>query len=268
MVSVTIAFAHHKGGTGKTTSCVNISGYLALSAKKVLVIDLDPQANATSALGIDKNNLGESMYDVMVGAVKIEDAILETEIENIHLAPATLDLVGAESYLYRMNNRISILKHSIEGIRKYYDYILIDTPPGPGLFIINGVVASDCTFVTLDPGVFALEGVETLNLIFDDINESSGVKINPRMAILTRCNKASLFYRITGKRDPVKEIRKGMKGFFDSVFTVPYGVEVYEAQLKGVPISHYKPKCKAGIAYKEIAEEVIRMQDTSGGYKN
>nr|QNO56801.1 nitrogenase iron protein [Methanosarcinales archaeon ANME-1 ERB7] len=258
MVSVNIAFAHHKGGTGKTTSCVNISGFLALSAKKVLVIDLDPQANATSALGIDKNNLGESMYDVMVGDAEIADAVLETEIENIHLAPATLDLVGAESHLYRMNNRISILKRSIEGIRRYYDYIMIDTPPGPGLFIINGVVASDYTIVTLDPGVFALEGVETLSLIFDDINESSGVKINPRIAILTRCNKASLFSMITGKRDPVKEIKKGMKGFFDSVYTVPYGVEVYEAQLKGVPISHYKPKCKAGVAYKKIAEVVRR----------
>ncbi|MGB3459494.1 MAG: AAA family ATPase [Halobacteriota archaeon] len=258
MVSVNIAFAHHKGGTGKTTSCVNISGFLALSAKKVLVIDLDPQANATSALGIDKNNLGESMYDVMVGDAEIADAVLETEIENIHLAPAALDLVGAESHLYRMNNRISILKRSIEGIRKYYDYIMIDTPPGPGLFIINGVVASDYTIVTLDPGVFALEGVETLSLIFDDINESSGVKINPRMAILTRCNKTSLFSMITGKRDPVKEIKKGMKGFFDSVYTVPYGVEVYEAQLKGVPISHYKPKCKAGVAYKKIADVVRR----------
>ncbi len=258
MVSVNIAFAHHKGGTGKTTSCVNISGYLALWGKKVLVIDLDPQANATSALGIDKNNLGESMYDVMVGDAEIADAVLETEIENIHLAPATLDLVGAESHLYRINNRISILKRSIEGIRKYYDYIMIDTPPGPGLFIINGVVASDYTIVTLDPGVFALEGVETLNLIFDDINESSGVRINPRMAILTRCNKASLFSMITGKRDPVKEIKKGMKGFFGSVYTVPYGVEVYEAQLKGVPISHYKPKCKAGVAYKKIAEVVRR----------
>ena len=258
MVSVNIAFAHHKGGTGKTTSCVNISGFLALSAKKVLVIDLDPQANATSALGIDKNNLGESMYDVMVGDAEIADVVLETETENIHLAPATLDLVGAESHLYRMNNRISILKRSIEGIRRYYDYIMIDTPPGPGLFIINGVVASDYTIVTLDPGVFALEGVETLNLIFDDINESSGVKINPRMAILTRCNKASLFSRITGKRDPVKEIKKGMKRFFDSVYTVPYGVEVYEAQLKGVPISHYKPKCEAGVAYKKIADDMMR----------
>ena len=258
MVSVTIAFAHHKGGTGKTTSCINISGFLALWGKKVLVIDLDPQANATSALGIDKNSFGDSMYDVMLGAVKIEEVVLETEIENIHLAPATLNLVGAESYLYRMNNRISILKRSIEGIRKYYDYIMIDTPPGPGLFIINGVVASDYTIVTLDPGVFALEGVETLNLIFDDINESSGVKINLRMAILTRCNKASLFARIGGKRDPVKEIREGMKWFFDSVFTVPYGVEVYEAQLKGLPISHYKSKCKAGVAYKRIAEVVMR----------
>jgi chromosome partitioning protein len=259
MVSINIAFAHHKGGTGKTTSCINISGYLASWGKKVLVIDLDPQANATSALGIDKNSIVESMYDVMVRDVKIEDAVLETEIENIHLAPATFDLVGVESHLYRTNNRIFILKRSIEGLRKYYDFILIDTPPGPGLFIINGVVASDCTIVTLDPGVFALEGIETLSTIFDDINEISGVKINPQLAILTRCNHTSLFSRMAGKKDPVKEIRKGMDGVFNSVYAVPYCVEVYEAQLKGVPISHYKPKCKAGVAYKKIAEEVMRQ---------
>jgi len=260
MVSINIAFAHHKGGTGKTTSCINISGYLALRNKRVLVIDLDPQANATSALGIDKNSIGESMYEVMVGDVKIEDAVLETEIENIHLAPATLDLVGAESHLYRIKNRISVLKRSIENIRRYYDYIMIDTPPGPGLFIINGVVASDYTIITLDPSVFALEGIDTLTTIFDDIKESSGIKITPRMAILTRCNKASLFTRIAGERDPVKEIRKGMEGVFNSVYTVPYGVEVYGAQLKGVPISHYKPKCKVGVAYKRIAEEVMRYK--------
>jgi len=100
MVSINVAFVHHKGGTGKTTSCINIAGYLALWGKKVLVIDLDPQANATSALGVDGNSIEESMYEVMVGAVKIEDAILETELKNIHLAPATLDLVGAESHMY------------------------------------------------------------------------------------------------------------------------------------------------------------------------
>ncbi len=261
MASMNIAFAHHKGGTGKTTSCINISGYLALWGKKVLVIDLDPQADATSALGIDKNSVGESMYDVMIGDVGIEDVVLETEIENIQLAPATLDLVGAEPHMYRISNRISVLKRSIEGIRKYYDFIMIDTPPGPGLFIINGVVASDHTIVTLDPSVFALEGIETLSTIFDDINESSGVKINPRMAILTRCNKASVFARIAGRRDPVKEIREAMEEFFDSVYTVPYGVEVYEAQLKGVPISHYKPKCKAGVAYKRIAEWGLRIAE-------
>ena len=256
MLSENIAFVHHKGGTGKTTSCISISGYFALWGNKVLVIDLDPQADATSALGIDKDTIRESMYDVMVGNVDIANVVLETDIENIHLAPATLDLVGAEPYLYRISNRISVLKRSIQQIRTYYDYIMIDTPPGPGLFIINGVVASDHIIVALDPSLFALEGLETLSTIFDDLKESSGVNIKPQRAILTRCNRASACSRIAGKRDPVKEIRKEIEKFFDSAYTVPYGVEVYEAQLKGVPISHYKPKCKAGVAYKNIAEEL------------
>lgn len=257
-----IAFAHHKGGTGKTTSCINISGYLALANKKVLVIDMDPQGNATSGLGVDNKTIDASMYDVLLGDTKIEDVVLETGIENIHLAPATLNLVGVASYMYKENNRVSILKHKIESMRKHYDYIMIDTPPGPGLFIVNGVAASDHTIVPLDPGVFALEGIETLKTIFDDISENVGVKINISMAILTRCNKLSLISRIIGKRNPVKEIRDEMKKFFEKVYTVPFCVEIYEAQLRGMPISHYKPNCRAGLAYKNITDKVMKYGES------
>ena len=258
----TIAFAHHKGGTGKTTSCLNIAGYLAKAGKKVLIVDMDPQGNATSGLGIDKETLDASMYEVMVAERKIRDIILETD-SGIHLAPSTLNLMGAESYLYRRRNRATALKKRLRNIKKYYDYIMIDTPPGSGLFLINGVIAADHTIVTLDPSVFALEGIETLKTIFDDINEHVGVKIKPAMALLTRCNKASRFSRLLGKTDPVKEVEKDMREIFGRMFAIPFSVEVYESQLKGVPISHYSPNCGAGKAYKGVAKVIDEEAEKS-----
>jgi len=253
-----IAFVHHKGGTGKTTSCINISGYLIKTGKKVLVVDIDAQGNATSGLGVDKNTLENSMYDVMIGTTEMKDIILETNV-GIHLAPATLDLVGAEAYMYGRQDRATILKRALGKVKRYYDYIMIDTPPGPGLFGINGVVASDYVIITLDPGVFALEEVEGLYLIFDDIRESVNVEINIKMAILTKCIKASFFSKIRGRQNPVKEIEKEAKKIFGKVFSIPYSIEIYGSHLKGIPISHYAPKCKAGLSYEKIANEILSM---------
>ena len=253
-----IAFVHHKGGTGKTTSCINISGYLKKTGKKVLLVDLDPQGNATSGLGVDKNTLESSMYDVMIGTTEMKDIILETDT-GIHLAPGTLELVGAEAYMYGRQDRATILKRALEKVKGYYDYIMIDTPPGPRLFGVNGVVASDYVIVAMDPGVFALEGLEDFHLVLDDIRESVNTEINAKMAILTKCAKASFFSKIRGRQNPVKEIEKEAKKVFERVVSIPYSTEIYESQLKGIPISHYAPKCKAGLSYQKIANEIVSM---------
>jgi len=251
-----ITFAHHKGGTGKTTSCINVSGYLVKAGKKVLIVDLDPQGNATSGLGIDKNNVESSMYDIMTGDTGMRSIILETEA-GIHLAPATIDLVGAESEMYGRQDRASVLRNILGEVRGYYDYIMIDTPPGSGLFTINGVVASDYVIVTLDAGIFALEGLETLDIMFDDIRENVNVNVSVKMALLTNCIKPSIFSRVVRKVDPVKEIKVEARKIFEKAFSIPHSVEIYEAHRKGLPISHYAPRCKAGLAYQKIAEEVM-----------
>jgi len=253
-----IAFVHHKGGTGKTTSCINISGYLIKTGKKVLLVDLDPQGNATSGLGVDKKTLESSMYDVMIGTTEMKDIILETDA-GIHLAPGTLELVGAEAYMYGRQDRATILKRALEKVKGYYDYIMIDTPPGPRLFGVNGVVASNYVIVAMDPGVFALEGLEDLHLVLDDIRESVNTEINAKMAILTKCTKASFFSKLRGRPNPVKEIEEEAKKVFERVILIPYSIEIYESQLKGIPISHYAPKCKAGLSYEKLANEIDSM---------
>lgn len=224
----------------------------------MLLVDLDPQGNATSGLGVEKSTLENSMYDVMIGTVGVKNIILETDC-GIHLAPATLDLIGAESYMYRRQNRATILKRALGKVKGYYDYIMIDTPPGPGLFGVNGVVVADYVIITLDPGVFALEGLEGLYLVFDDIKESVNIEINVIMAILTKCTKVPFFLKIRGSNNPVKEIEKEVKKVIEKVFSIPYSIEIYESHLKGIPISHYAPNYKAGAAYKKITNEIIRM---------
>jgi len=270
-----IAFAHHKGGTGKTTSCLNVAGYLQKDGKRVLVVDCDPQANATSGLGVDPERVEQSMYDVFMSVfegfpdARITDIIVPTA-SGIYLAPATLDLVGVEPYLYGIDDRAGILKEMLTPVRRTYDFILIDTPPSMGQFVINGLVAADHTVVTLDAGTFALNGMEALSMIFNDIREMIGEEVNADFAILTRWKGSddsggglALFLkRIFSPASFAEEERETerLKAFesevrkkFKQVFVVHYSPLIYEAQQKGLPISHYAPESKPGRDYRAVA---------------
>lgn len=276
MLDITvIAFAHHKGGTGKTTSCLNVAGYLQKDGKRVLVVDCDPQANATSGLGVDPERVEQSMYDVFMSVfegfpdVRITDIIVPTT-SGIYLAPATLDLVGVEPYLYGIDDRAGILREVLTPVRDTYDFILIDTPPSMGQFVINGLVAADHTVVTLDAGTFALNGMEALSMIFNDIREMIGEDVNADFAILTRWGGSddsggglALFLkRIFSPASFAEEERETerLKAFesevrkkFRQVFVVHYSPLIYEAQQKGLPISHYAPESKPGRDYRAVA---------------
>lgn len=293
-----ITFSHHKGGTGKTTSCLNIAGFLVQVGKKVLVIDCDPQANATVGLGFSPKTLGKNIYDVFLSG--FEDfpktslsEIIQTTPSGIDLAPSSLDLVGADPFLYRMENRAEILQNAIATVKDRYDFILVDTPPSLGQLVINGLFAADHVIVTLDSGTFALEGVSTLSTIFGDMKEDLGREIIPDMAVVTRWGEQGnpekpgaeqpdekdifsrlrdLFYK---KPEPTPEeirareeqeteherllsIRAEVKRLFRTVYIVPYSPQIYEAQKRGLPISHYAPESAAGIVYKNITDEVLR----------
>lgn len=294
----TITFSHHKGGTGKTTSCLNIAGYCAREGKKVLVVDCDPQANATAGLGIRLQNSDRNMYDVFMSGIedfpetRIIDIIKRTD-SGIDLAPSHLDLVGTDPYLYRTPNRAAILKEALSRVRDSYDLVFVDTPPSMGQLVINGLFAADRIIVTLDSGTFALDGIATMNTIFGDIREGLGKEIRPDMAIVTRWGEGtcpagdgkepagqqdllslirSFFYKKPEPTPVELEAEKEQKteherleamlaeirGRFPLVYTVPFSTAVYEAQKRGLPLSHCAPDSSAGLAYKAIAEEVLR----------
>ncbi|MDD1702074.1 MAG: AAA family ATPase [Methanoregula sp.] len=293
----TIAFSHHKGGTGKTTSCLNIAGFCTLAGKKVLVVDCDPQANATAGLGISPESTRKNMYDVFMSRidgfprVMIADILIPTK-SGIDLAPASLDLVGAEPYLYGITARAKVLEEALHPLREKYDIILIDTPPSMGQFVINGLYAADHIIVTLDSGSFALNGVGPLFTIFEDMKQDLAKNIHADMAIITRWGeggsehpagpsreKDDLFSRLmllfsrppvpteeekraeeerTREHERLLRMLAEIGKKFPDVHTVPYSPEIYEAQKQGMPVSHTAPECNAGRVYKSIADEVMR----------
>jgi len=253
----TITFVHHKGGTGKTTSCLNIAGWLAKLNKNVLVIDLDPQGNATAGLGVDRKSCESSIYDVLFGKHHLEEVILETD-SKVHLAPSSIKLLTIETHMAGQVNNRNILKDSLSKIEKYYDYILIDVPPGSTLLMINGIVASENIIIPLDSGVFAYEAMETLKILILDLYEELKIETNVMMILLRRYS-SSIF-----DKSPTTEIKKMLENFLASnltinvkLFTIPFSRKVFESQVKGMPISHFAPFSNVGRVYKKIAKEIL-----------
>ena len=250
-----IAFAHYKGGTGKTTSCISIAGCLAKKDKKVLVIDLDPQGNATSGLGIDKNSLDSSMYHVMNKRKNIRQIILDTETENIHIAPSNQELERINLKTYTKKSDALNLKKILDKIKDHYDYILIDTPPVYGHFIINGMASADKVIIVLDPGIFALEGLSTIKNFFGDFFKRLNLKLNIEAAIITK-TQTSIF---PWKNTHINEIKQEVKDVLKKeVFTIPFSDLIYDTHLNGIPISHYKSSSKVGRAYKKITKKILK----------
>lgn len=253
----TIAFVHHKGGTGKTTSCLNIAGWLTKMKKKVLVIDLDPQGNATSGLGIDRKTIDSSIYDVLFGQKHIEEIIIETD-SGVYLAPSSIDLLAAETHMAGQANNASLLKQNLADTKEYFDYVLIDLPPGSTLLMINGIVASENIIIPLDSGVFAYETLDTLKTLVIDINEELKTQTNVLMVLLREYSISFLDKFLT------YEVRGLLKKFLKTnltadvkTFTIPFSRKIYRAQKKGMPISHFAPFSDVGRAYKRIAKGIV-----------
>lgn len=259
----TVAFTHHKGGTGKTTACINVAGWLAKLGKRVLVADLDPQGNATTGLGIDRGTVDASILEVLMGRVGIKESILETRA-GVHLIPATHALLKGEQVLAEKKFPTTVLKKKLRGIQSDYDYVCIDTPPSSTRLVQNGVAAAKSIIVPLDTSVFALEAMETLRALLQTIDETHGAPVTLKQFLLLEHPSLNFF-----QKTPTQEIEEALRAFLQTscdeippIVKIPYSRWVYDAQKHGMPLSHWAPTSTVAKAYRSIAEHLITGNTT------
>ena len=250
-----IAFANQKGGVGKTTTTITVGASLAELGYRVLIIDLDPQGNASTGLGVNSRDLDATIYDVLLRDEKLENCVEPTAIKNLFIAPSNLDLAGADIELVSEMGREQRLKKAIESIIDQYDYILLDCPPSLGLLTVNGLTAATEVFVPIQCEYFALEGLGQLLRSVDRVSQV----LNPTLEVT---HIACVMYTHTTLSDDV--VREVREHFGDKVCkaVVPRSVRVAEAPSHGKPITVFDPTSTASKAYREIAKEI------SGGTSN
>jgi len=250
-----IAVANQKGGVGKTTTAVNLSACLAVKNKKVLVIDIDPQGNTTSGLGVDKNAVRQSIYDVIINEVDIEDTIVPTKVDNLMLSPSNINLAGAEVELVSVISREMRLKAALEDIENKFDFIMIDCPPSLGLLTVNSLTAADTILVPIQCEYYALEGLSQLMNTVKIVQKHLNRNLRVEGVVLTMFDaRTNLSIQVV---DEVK------KYFGNKVYRtiIPRNVRLSEAPSYGLPIILYDEKSKGAECYMDLAEEVIECSE-------
>lgn len=248
-----ISVANQKGGVGKTTTTINLAAALGEAGKKVLVIDMDPQGNTTSGIGVDKNETENTIYELMLGECSIKDAILTKVYKNVSLIPANVDFAAAEVELIGLEKAEYILKKAVDEIKDKYDYILIDCPPSLSTLTVNALTTSDSVLVPIQCEYYALEGlsqlIHTINLIRQRLNNKIGIEGVVFTMYDSRTNlsaqvvenvKANFAYKV-----------------FDTV--IPRNTRLAEAPSYGMPVLEYDPKAAGSDAYRALAKEIIKI---------
>jgi chromosome partitioning protein len=251
-----IAIFNQKGGVGKTTTNINLAACLALKGKRILIMDIDPQGNTTSGMGLKKSELGNTMYDILIdNTLDPNDAILDTSTENLKILPASVALAGAEIELVQLESREHRLKNAVDRIKGNYDYLFIDCPPSLGLLTINSLTAVDSVLIPIQCEFYALEGVTQLMSTIELVKQN----LNPKLEI-----QGVILSMFDGRTNLSIQVVEEVKKFFkEKVYAtvIPRNVRLAEAPSYGMPIMEYDPKSRGAEAYMEFAEEFLDAEE-------
>lgn len=254
-MSRVIAVANQKGGVGKSTTAINLSACLGEYGKKVLIIDMDPQGNTTSGVGVEKNEQENTVYELMLGECEIEDCILELEFKGLHLLPSNVNLAGAEIELIGIEDKEFILRTQIEKIRDSYDFIIIDCPPSLNMLTINAMTTADTVLVPIQCEYYALEGLSQLMHTIDLVTD----RLNPNLEM-----EGVVFTMYDARTNLSLQVVENVKNNLNQTIyktIIPRNVRLAEAPSHGLPINYYDSKSAGAESYRLLAEEVIHRGD-------
>ena len=253
-----MSFSNQKGGVGKTTTAINMAAYAANAGRKVLLVDFDPQGNATSGYGLEKNALQNTVYNLLLGECSFSDVIFDTEVENLHIIPSSIDLAAAEVDLVSMPRRESRLKDALAPIKNNYDYIFIDCPPSLGLITLNALVASDEVIIPIQSEFFALEGLVQLMNTIKIVKQRLNANLTINGVVLTMHDT-----RTSMSKQVTEEL---YKYFGDKIYTIPVprNVKLVESPSFGVPVMLHAPKCAGANAYCALTNQFLQRSEQNG----